>query len=119
MVGGRYLGRGDQDQAVPHRYADVVIHHPKHLPLAQSTHDLNIEHGTTGAEPHRHEVSVADARLGSVPALTLLDREMYTEPQAARLLRLAPSTHDWLEGGTRRNKTYKPVIRAETTGSNR
>ncbi|WP_375426144.1 DUF433 domain-containing protein [uncultured Friedmanniella sp.] len=55
-----------------------------------------------------------------MPALTVLDREMYTESQAARLLRLAPSTlHYWLEGGTRRNKTYKPVIRAEATGSNR
>jgi uncharacterized protein (DUF433 family) len=43
-----------------------------------------------------------------VAALTVLDREMYTEPQAARLLRLAPSTlHYWLEGGARRNKTYK------------
>lgn len=63
---------------------------------------------------------MADARLGSVPALTVLDREMYTEPRAARLLRLAPSTlHYWLEGGTRRNKTYKPVIRTEATGSDR
>ena len=63
---------------------------------------------------------MADDRLNSVPALTVLDREMYTEPQAARLLRLAPSTlHYWLEGGTRRNKTYKPVIRSEATGSNR
>lgn len=45
---------------------------------------------------------------------------MYTEPQAARLLRLAPSTlHYWLEGGTRRNKTYKPIIRPEATGSKR
>jgi len=55
-----------------------------------------------------------------VAAPTVLEREMYTEHQAARLLRLAPSTlHYWLEGGTRRNKTYKPVIRAEATGSNR
>lgn len=63
---------------------------------------------------------MADARLGGVPSLTVLEREMYTEPQAARLLRVAPSTlHYWLEGGTRRNKTYKPVIRADATGSNR
>lgn len=55
-----------------------------------------------------------------MPALTILEREMYTEPQAARLLRFPPSTlHYWLEGGTRRNKTYKPVLRAEATGSNR
>lgn len=45
---------------------------------------------------------------------------MYTEAEAARLLRLAPATlHYWLEGGERRNKIYKPIIRAEATGSNR
>lgn len=49
---------------------------------------------------------------------TVLDREMYTEAGAARLLRLAPATlHYWLEGGERRGKTYKPVIRDEATGS--
>jgi uncharacterized protein (DUF433 family) len=49
---------------------------------------------------------------------TILDREMYTEAGAARLLRVAPATlHYWLEGGNRRNKTYKPVIREEATGS--
>lgn len=45
---------------------------------------------------------------------------MYTEAQAARLLRLAqPTLHYWLEGGGRRGKTYKPIIRVEATGSNR
>lgn len=49
---------------------------------------------------------------------TVLEREMYTEPGAARLLRLAPATlHYWLEGGERRGKIYKPVIREEATGS--
>jgi uncharacterized protein (DUF433 family) len=49
---------------------------------------------------------------------TVLDREMYTEAGAARLLRIAPATlHYWLEGGTRRSKTYQPVIREEATGS--
>jgi uncharacterized protein (DUF433 family) len=43
---------------------------------------------------------------------------MYTEAGAARLLRVPPATlHYWLEGGTRRSKTYKPVIREEATGS--
>ncbi len=43
---------------------------------------------------------------------TVLDREMYTEAEAARLLRVSPSTlHYWLEGGERRNKTYQPIIR--------
>jgi uncharacterized protein (DUF433 family) len=42
---------------------------------------------------------------------------MYTEAGAARLLRVAPATlHYWLEGGTKSNKTYLPVIRQEATG---
>ena len=50
--------------------------------------------------------------------VTVLDREMYAEPHAARLLGVAPATlHYWLEGGVRRSKTYKPVIREEATGS--
>ena len=47
--------------------------------------------------------------------VTILDREMYTEAAAARLLRVAPSTlHWWLEG---RPPRYRPVIRVEPTGS--
>ena len=49
---------------------------------------------------------------------TVLDREMYSEAEAARLLRLAPGTlHYWLEGGTRRGRTYSPIIREASTGS--
>ncbi len=49
---------------------------------------------------------------------TVLDREMYTEAGAARLLRVDPRTlHYWLEGGSRGKKVYKPVIRPEPTGS--
>jgi uncharacterized protein (DUF433 family) len=48
---------------------------------------------------------------------TVLDREMFTEAEAARLLRLAQSTLNyWLEGGVRRGKKYKPVLRIESTG---
>ena len=48
-------------------------------------------------------------------SVTILDREMYTEAAAARLLRVAPSTlHWWLEG---RPPRYRPVIRVEPTGS--
>jgi hypothetical protein len=44
----------------------------------------------------------------------VLDREMYSEAEAARLLGLHQGTlHCWLDGGTRRGKTYKPVIRTE------
>jgi uncharacterized protein (DUF433 family) len=47
----------------------------------------------------------------------LLEREMYSEAEAARLLKVAPSTlHYWLEGGIRRGVTYAPVIRTEPTG---
>ncbi|MHB1535001.1 MAG: DUF433 domain-containing protein [Acidimicrobiales bacterium] len=49
---------------------------------------------------------------------SLLDRELYSETEAARLLRLAPSTlHWWLEGGERRGRSYRPVLRVEPTGS--
>lgn len=45
---------------------------------------------------------------------TVLDQQVYTEPEAARLLGLAPSTlHYWLQGDTRRGTTYLPVIRPE------
>lgn len=51
-------------------------------------------------------------------AVDVLDREMYSEAEAARLLRVAQSTlHYWLEGGTRRGKTYKPVLRTEPAGA--
>lgn len=47
-------------------------------------------------------------------SLSVLDRELFGEAEAARLLRVAQGTlHYWLEGGTRRGKTYRPVIRPE------
>jgi uncharacterized protein (DUF433 family) len=50
--------------------------------------------------------------------LSLLDREMFAEAEAARLLQLPQGTlHYWLEGGTQRGKVYKPIIRIEPTGS--
>lgn len=53
----------------------------------------------------------------SAPA-ALLEREVYTEAEAARLLRVPQSTlHYWLEGGRRGRKTYLPIIRPEATGS--
>lgn len=49
---------------------------------------------------------------------TVLDQEVYTEPAAARLLGLAPSTLKyWLQGGTQRGVTYMPIIRPEPGGS--
>jgi uncharacterized protein (DUF433 family) len=53
-----------------------------------------------------------------VVAIDVLERDMYTLPEAARLLRVHPSTLTyWLEGGERRRKVYPPVIREQPTGS--
>jgi uncharacterized protein (DUF433 family) len=50
--------------------------------------------------------------------VSVLEREMFTEAEAARLLRLAQGTlHYWRGGGTQRGKVYKPIIRVEATGS--
>jgi uncharacterized protein (DUF433 family) len=47
----------------------------------------------------------------------VLEREMYSEAEAARYLRVAQNTLNyWLEGGTRRGRTYPPVIRLEPRG---
>lgn len=49
--------------------------------------------------------------------VTLLEREVYTEAEAARLLRVAQGTlHYWLEGGQRDHKYYMPIVRAVPTG---
>lgn len=46
-------------------------------------------------------------------AVSVLERELFSEAEAARLLSVAQGTlHYWLEGGTKRGKTYAPVIRA-------
>jgi uncharacterized protein (DUF433 family) len=51
-------------------------------------------------------------------SVTVLDREMYSEAEAARLLRVAQSTlHYWLEGGERRGKVYPPVLRVQPRGT--
>ncbi len=49
--------------------------------------------------------------------VSVLNREMFSEAEAARLLRVPQSTLNyWLEGGVRRGKTYQPVIRPEPLG---
>jgi uncharacterized protein (DUF433 family) len=51
-------------------------------------------------------------------SVSILDREMFTEAEAARLLRVAQNTLNyWLEGGTYRGRQYKPVIREQPRGS--
>lgn len=50
-------------------------------------------------------------------ATTVLEREVYSEGEAARLLRVAPSTlHYWLEGEGGRGKSHRPIIRPERRG---
>jgi len=52
--------------------------------------------------------------MGSV---SVLDREMYSEAEAARLLRVSQSTLNyWLEGGVRRGRRYQPIIRGKPSG---
>jgi uncharacterized protein (DUF433 family) len=51
-------------------------------------------------------------------AVNVLDREMFAEAEASRLLRVPQGTlHYWLEGGSQRGKAYRPIIRVEATGS--
>jgi uncharacterized protein (DUF433 family) len=53
-----------------------------------------------------------------VGTVSILEREIYSEPEAARLLGVPQATlHWWLDGGQRRSKTYAPVIRTQPTGS--
>jgi len=50
--------------------------------------------------------------------VTTLDRVVYSEADAAEILRVAPSTLNWwLEGRKQGTKVYPPVIRPEATGS--
>lgn len=76
--------------------------------------------GRSTARPRRCgclNLTMPDARLASMTNLSVRDREMYAEAEAARLLRLDQSTlHYWLEGGTKRGKTYQPVLRLEPRG---
>lgn len=84
------------------------------------------------APPHRGAPSSAPADTGQAAktrtdscigqtthvAIDVLDREMFAEAEAARLLQLAQGTlHYWLEGGTRGRRDYLPIIRAKSTGS--
>jgi hypothetical protein len=70
------------------------------------------QNGCSGARIVGRGAAACHTSRVSVP---ILDREMYTEAAAARLLRVAPSTlHWWLEG---RPPRYRPVIRVEPTAS--
>lgn len=69
---------------------------------------VDVEASSSNAEQR----ATARARM-----LAVLEQEMYTEAEAARLLRLSQSTlHYWLEGGARRGKVYQPIIRPEPRG---
>jgi uncharacterized protein (DUF433 family) len=54
----------------------------------------------------------------SAMGVSVLDREMYSEAGAARLLQVPQNTLNyWLEGGKQRGRQYKPVIREQPRGS--
>lgn len=59
-----------------------------------------------------------DATLPSMTSLSVLEREVFSEAEAARLLSVAQGTLNyWLEGKiSRGGKVYRPVIRAEAKG---
>lgn len=47
-------------------------------------------------------------------SVSVLDREIFSEAEAARLLRVAQGTLNyWLNGGQRRGRTYPPIVRTE------
>jgi hypothetical protein len=59
---------------------------------------------------------VGNAKLQSMNT-AVLDREMFSEAEAARLLRVHQSTlHWWLDGGNYRGRENRPVIRTEPKG---
>lgn len=50
--------------------------------------------------------------------VSVLDREMFAEAEAARLLRVPQNTLNyWLEGGKYRGRQYKPVVPEQPRGS--
>ena len=69
------------------------------------------------------EIELRQPRIGHVKAdpaveMTVLDREFYPVGEAARLLRMPPSTlRWWLEGRDVRGRSYPPVIRQRTRKS--
>jgi uncharacterized protein (DUF433 family) len=63
------------------------------------------------------DVDPKGVQTADVANVSVLEREMYSEAEAARLLRVPQSTLNyWLEGGERRGKVYRPVIRPEPRG---
>jgi uncharacterized protein (DUF433 family) len=70
---------------------------------------------------HAGNASCSDADQAcetAVVNVSVLNREMFSEAEAARLLELPQSTlHYWLEGGERRGRLYKPIVRIEPQGT--
>jgi uncharacterized protein (DUF433 family) len=67
-------------------------------------------HGST-RQPRR---APGRAIIDTATSVTVLDREIFSEAEAAGLLRVAQGTlHYWLNGRQRRGRTYPPVIRTE------
>lgn len=79
---------------------------------------LNRCEGFVGLLARSDVPGVAPAMMGTMALdTTLLEREMYSEAEASRLLRVPQGTlHYWLEGGVRGERTYEPIIREQATG---
>ncbi|NHN56394.1 DUF433 domain-containing protein [Calidifontibacter sp. DB0510] len=70
--------------------------------------------GATGADIYS-TVGVVWCDVAMV-GVTVLDREVYAEAEAARLLAMPQSTlHYWLEGRTQGGHTYLPILREQVT----
>jgi hypothetical protein len=66
---------------------------------------------------HAHAETIPSAPGQTTATVSVLEREMFSEAEAARLLRVPQSTlHYWPDGGEYRRKTYKPVIRLQPRG---
>lgn len=71
-----------------------------------------------GGAQQRSDLARAKCDTLAAMSVTVLDKEMYTEADAARLLGVHQSTlHYWLEGGERRGKLYRPILRLEPHGT--
>lgn len=101
MTGTRGTPPLSDETRLPEGSSASTVPSPRHRLTTATNHQL--------ASSTRHDVAV-DAKT--------LDRVVYSETDAAEILRMSPSTlHWWLEGRKQGTKLYPPVIRPEPMGS--
>lgn len=86
--------------------------------LLSASSTLNQAADTAAQSTGGQRSSVDSATIGPVDRDGgMLTCEMYSEAEAARLLRVSQGTlHYWLEGKVYRRVTYDPILRTEATG---